>query len=108
MTVTDTRRRTDADRAAEAAERRDAYLKGLRALEALIGTHADVPVPNAGTCYFALGSDEAIITEVDRIAVVLEVRPQWRGGHYVAERLLGGGVIYQAIAIPSAAARDTA
>lgn len=103
MTGTDVmhRQRTDADRAAEAAERRDAYLTGLRALEALIGTHADVPLPNLGTDYYPPGDDAAAVAEVRRVAVALGVEPAWTpGGHYIAEKPLGGGVAYRAIAIP--------
>jgi hypothetical protein len=110
MTITRTHYSTDAEHAAAEAERRDAYLAGLRALERLIGARTDVPLPNSGTDYCALGEDDDIIREVDHVALALGTRAAWSpAGHYIAALDLGGGVWYRAIAVPRAAkARDAA
>lgn len=98
MTITDIR----PDDAAVAAGKRDAYLAGLRALEALL-SRVSIPLPNSGNdTYFVLGTDEEARAEVARIARALGVEPSVKAsGLYVAEADLGGGVAYRAVAVPA-------
>lgn len=93
------------DEAVTAADARDAYIQGLRALAALVGSRTGVPLPNDGAdTWFALNGDDAErIAQVRRVAVELGVEARWEGPHFVAELPFAGGVTYRAIAIPDAA-----
>lgn len=90
------------DEAAVAAGKREAFLAGLRALEALL-SRVSIPLPNSGSdAYFVLGPDEEARAEVARIARALGVEASVKpSGLYVAEIDLGGGVAYRAVAVPA-------
>jgi hypothetical protein len=75
---------------------------GLRALADFLEQNPDVPVWRVDASPFLQGTDEEDRHEVDRIAGVLGVCPSSTvNGYYVVERDFGGGVVYDACAIPS-------
>lgn len=79
-------------------------IQGNRELWDYLEHHPEVPLPNvlAGTHehLILLGSDAAMIAEVDRIAGELRAAPQWRDGRYTATRAFGGAAVYSAVAFP--------
>jgi hypothetical protein len=91
----------DANAPVTEAEKRYAFVRGLRDLAAFIEAHPDLPLPyRAHMSYFPGGTDEEERAEVDRIAGVLGQEPVTRAGgdHYLVERWFGR-VGYQATAI---------
>jgi hypothetical protein len=93
------RRPADSDRAA--------FTAALRELADFIDANPDLPVPqyehDAGVHISALdGSDDERRAEVDRIAAALGVlAAATPGGHYIARRVFGGRVQYEAAMVPA-------
>jgi len=85
------------------SSRADALLL-LTRLVSYYATHEDAAIPDETVLpyYVPIGTDEEMIAEIDRIATALGTTPQWRNGYYMACREFGGGVRYEAIAIPAA------
>lgn len=88
-----------------AIDERAAFVAGLRELADFIESHPELPVPPRYTktpvSPHLNGTDDEDRAEVDRIAAILGAVPvTTRGGHYEVARKFGGGVTYQAVAIP--------
>ena len=95
---------TDRERALAAADggKHAGFIQGLRGEQVYLAVHMDVPLPNIAKHehLILLGSDEAMIAEVDRIAKALGVAPKWEDGRYLARHAFSETVIYEAVAIP--------
>jgi hypothetical protein len=89
-------------------DNRAEFVAGLRELADYLESHPDLPVPfRSATVGPYLGypspeTDESRRAEVDRIAAVLGVDPEWNydSTHYTASRAFGP-IAYQATAIGS-------
>lgn len=89
-------------RAAEDARRRAAFITGLHNMAAFFAIHTDVPPPDTvSALYITTGTPAGRRNEVDRIAQALgEPTTKRLHGQYLTRRDFGGGVGYEAVALP--------
>jgi hypothetical protein len=87
---------------------RVAFTAALRELADFIDAYPDLPLPFAARVSpYLAGTDEADRAEVERIGSILDAQPrQTLSGHYQVSRLFGGGITYEATAIPDRQMRD--
>lgn len=87
---------------AEDARRRAAFIRGLHNMAAFFATHLDVPPPDTvSALYITTGTPAGRRNRVDQIARVLgEPTTKRLHGQYLTRRDFGGGVSYEAVALP--------